>query len=220
MNRRFGINSAGAIALAALCVSGFALAAPRTAPVKDPAAQARAQELIDSVRDGDGVFRAEDTGNVVHIRSGMACAVGDEMLSLVRVSIRPSFTLGDDVTCDYTIPGGKAVLFATRLGGANFQTFAAEAQRVFAAANASAKPAGPLMSLDYPGIGRPAGQSFAVTVDGKPAIASMWIAHEGDWALMVRATYPEPRHDPEYLAAAVMMYAQTTIHENATRPRI
>ena len=98
MNRRLKIDSAGAIALAVVFASGFALAAQRTAPVKDPAAQARAQELIDSVRDGAGVFKAEDTGNVVHIRSGMACAVGDEMLTLVRVSIRPSFTLGDDVT--------------------------------------------------------------------------------------------------------------------------
>src|SRR5262249_7382951 len=123
MKRSLGLFAAAA---AVVLAAGFAFAAPRGPQVKDPAAQARAQELIDSAAGGSAVFKAADTGNVVHIHSGMACAVGDEMLTLVRVSIRPSFTPGDDVTCDYTIPGGKAVLYAVRLGGANFQTYAAD----------------------------------------------------------------------------------------------
>ena len=60
----------------------------------------------------------------------------------------------------------------------------------------------------------PIARSFATEIDGRPMLTSVWIAQERGWFVTVRSTYPaEPRHDPEFMAAVMFLYAQIAVRQ-------
>ena len=182
----------------------------------DPAAQARAQALIDSVENGKSIFRSGELGEVIHIQSGMSCSPGSQKMTLIRVVVTPATTPGDDVACDYQTAGGKTTIFAVRIGANTLEGYAADVLSTLAKLYPDAKPTSGPMILSYPNISTPHARALAIKVDGKPYITSVWISQERGWLVVVRATYPaEPRHDPEFLAAAGSMFAQKSIHDHA-----
>ena len=210
-----------AVAFALLLVTGGGAAADQPAnnpPAADPVAQAKSQALIDSTTNGRAVFRAELEGSIVHLQSGMACSRRGPLDTLARLVITPGVPLGDDVGCDYVTPTGKLTIFATRRAAWTLEAYAAGTFAAIRKTYPDARPIGGQISVLYPEVSKPIKESFAITQDGRASITSAWIAQEGDWLILVRATYPaEPRHDPEFLAAMAMLWAQLSVHRSAVK---
>jgi hypothetical protein len=209
-----------AVALALLLVAGSRAAlADDPAPAPDPAAQAKSQALIDRTPSGASVFRVDlDYGTVIHIQSGMMCPRGQPAMALDRLVIEPGVALGDDVACNYVGPSGKTTVFATRHGSQTLEAYAADTFAAIRRIHPDARPIGGQESLLSPQISPPIKESFAIAQNGSAFITSAWIAQEGNWLILVRATYPaEQRHDLEFIAAALMMIAQGTIHQSAAK---
>ncbi|MGE3741506.1 MAG: hypothetical protein AB7I59_18600 [Geminicoccaceae bacterium] len=183
----------------------------------NPAAQARVQELIDATENGAIAFRAGTSGEVIHIQSGMVCLRGDQAMALTHLFVYPGVPVGDDVGCDYVTPEGKLTVFATRRESLTFNSYAAGIFQTIAGIYPTARRIDGPMVMTYEGINQPAAGAFAVEIDGKPYISSVWIAEVRGWFVEVRATYPsEPRHDPEFLAALSMMWAQKSVRDSAS----
>jgi hypothetical protein len=213
-------SSLPAAALALLLVAGRGAAfADDPAPVApDPAAQDKSQALVDRTDHGREVFRVDAAGTIIHIQSGMACPRGNELLMLDRLMVTPGVPVGDDAGCDYRTPSGKTTIFATRRGAWTLERYAAGTFAAIRKVHPDARPIGGQISLLYPEISKPIRESFAITQNNTASITSAWIAQEGDWLILVRATYPaEPRHDPEFAAALAMMYAQLSVYRSAVK---
>ena len=205
-----------AVALLILFLSDAA--ATDAPPAPDPVAQSKSQALVDRTPNGASVFRIGPDGTVIHIQSGMMCAPGQPLMALDRLVIESGVALGDDVACDYVGPSGKTTVFATRRGSRTLEAYAADTFAAIRRIHPDARPIGGQMWLGYPGISQPIGMSFAITQNASASITSAWIAQEGNWLILVRATYPaEPRHDPEFIAAVLMMVAQRTIQQSAVK---
>ena len=211
-------SSLPAIALALLLIAGRGMALAND-PAPDPAAQAKSLALIDRTPNGASVFRVDlDYGTVIHIQSGMMCPRGQPLMALDRLVIEPGVALGDDVACDYVGPSGKTTVLATRRGSQTLEAYAADTFVAIRRIHPDARPIGGQESLLSPQISPPIKESFAIAQNGSASITSAWIAQEGNWLILVRATYPaEQRHDPEFIAAALMMIAQGTIHQSAAK---
>jgi hypothetical protein len=200
--------------VAALCAMGAGPAWSQVAPgLKDnPAEQARSQALINAVEGAGQAFTVEPSGVVIHNQSGMACVPGAEKLRLMGLLVNSAA----DVGCDYVIPDGKISVFAMRAQGRTLQTLAAAAGVAIGKTFPGAQPVTGPLTATYPGLSTPMAGSFSVTVGGKPAITSVWLAKEGDWLIEERATYPAAsRHDPELLASIQLAMTQKVIHNHA-----
>ena len=195
------------------------IALPAVAAAPDGAGQpATAQQLIQAVKGGSTVFRAEPSGAAVHIQSGMVCVPGAQQMRLSGLLVGPIGAIGDDVGCDYIVPDGKITVFATRLGTRTLQAAAVDVARVIKLAFPDAKQIGGPMIASYPGLQTPIAGSWSFTSDGKPSITSVWLGRGGDWLIEVRATYPAgERHDPELLASVTLINAQMSIGKSANR---
>jgi hypothetical protein len=205
--------------VASLCAIGAAPAWSQAAPgLKDnPVEQARSQALINSVDGGGRAFTVKPSGVVIHTQSGMACVPGAEKMRLTGLLVNGDTAVGADVGCDYVIPDGKISVFAMRARGRTLQTLAAAAAAAIGRTFPNARQAAPgPLTATYPGLSTPMAGSFSVTVGGKPAISSVWLAEEGDWLIEERATYPAAsRHDPELLAGIQLAMTQKAIHDHA-----
>jgi hypothetical protein len=205
-----------AVALCAFFLNDAAAADEPPAP--GPAAQS-SQALIDRTPNGASVFRVDlDYGAVIHIQSGMMCLRGQPLMALDRLVIKPGVALGDDVACDYVGPSSKTTVSATRRGSRTLEAYAADTLAAIRQLHPNAQPIGGQDSLLSPQISPPIKAAFAIAQNGSASITSAWIAQEGDWLILVRATYPaEQRHDLEFGAAALMFVAQGTIHQSAAK---
>jgi hypothetical protein len=216
------MTAAGASPRWALCCAVLVIGAAAAARAQDaspapapPADRlAKAQSLILEADPKGAVFRVGDTGDVVHVQSGMTCPMGGPAMSLTKLFITAGRPPGDDVACDYVTPTGKTTIFATRLGA---QTFSSATKGVFQAMRATfpgAKPAQGPMVATYSDLSAPVSGSLGVSQGGKDLITSVWMSQEHGWLVEVRATYPaDSRHDPELLAAMSLVYAQKSVHE-------
>lgn len=181
------------------------------------AAQEHVQALIDSTENGALAFRTGPSGEVIHVQSGMECLPGDQAMKLTDLLVNLGAPVGDDVGCDYVTQKGKFTISATRRRSLAFESYAADFRRTFVWTYPTARPIDGPVVMTYDDFSQPDAGAFAVEINGEPYITSVWIAKEGGWFVGVRATYPaEPRHDPEYLAALSMMWAQKSIRDSGS----
>lgn len=157
-------------------------------------------------------FRPVDSGTVVHIQSGMTCHGGGESLRLASVQVFGPRALGEDVGCDYRLPGGTITVVAMRSPGLPAATLAAAVVARIRTENPGARPASPPSTPQARSLVSPQTASFLVETGGRPAITSVWLAVERDWVVEVRASYrPERRDEPELVAAILSLAARESI---------
>lgn len=167
----------------------------------DPVKKAKAEALIAETK-SDGVWRADDTGEITHIQSGLQCAVAgdDDIIQLIGLSTYPSVEKGTNVSCSFTLKGptdavSHITLYAYAAEGRSDRQLLdqsiAEAQTLHPDWKLEG---GPAMTI---GITDKAGKkleplSARFTFGASPKMfSSIWVGAVRNWAIKVRSTYPK-----------------------------
>jgi hypothetical protein len=148
---------------------GLALASSGIASAQEPPAasvKARNAAIIANTPGAAGVFKVEETGEVVHLQSGLRCPASFPSVAFWRAEIFSPPSLGTDVGCDYgrNGPDGKAVskltIFATKAPNTTLDEAFAGYRDEVTKNTPSAVYKGPAVEVSSPAGGPPTASPF------------------------------------------------------------
>ena len=166
----------------------------------DPAKQAAAEAMI-AKTNSQGVWRSDDTGKITLIQSGMDCSVTTEgdLFQLTGLTVYQNAENGADVSCNYALKldhgSGTMTVYAFKANGRPNEQLLGEAVGQAKAVHPDWTLIGkPKLNIGMNGKGegkiQPLSALFEFGTSPK-MYSAIWVAASGEWAVMVRTTYPE-----------------------------
>ena len=211
--------------IAALAIAPMAAAQDAPAPASAEeiaAARTYADRLIQIGEAGAYFENITDSGSptVRHRGSGMVCAFSDEGYD--RITIYPAsdgVAKGDDVSCNTRLMDVDLSTYATRYARRFSQEdIAADAMRAIAQRWPEGRPhEGELMSASINGNPAPLIGGYDITIEGRPMLTLVLVAHRDEWSFKGRVTGPvgEDASPTNLLGSLMFMQA---LPESQVRP--
>lgn len=146
------------------------------------------------------IFSVRADGSILHRPSGAVCPSDFEYMHLADIQIYPATTPGDDIGCDYGRVGpdgyfaSKLTIFIVRVPDGTTLDSVYEKYRneVLATPSAVEGPASLHIADEKTGSDDSSyrASGFSITLDGRRYHSELLVSLRGEWAIEVRATYP------------------------------